>query len=353
MSCDPETCTPKAFPFGDDQQVSVLVRQTKKVGDSAGSGTCKSGSDWSKFCSENQKYWSMQPCPADPLAYSAVCTDPDGALCEIKDSATGEIFTGDASWEPNRSATDLTVRCTYPATFFLAQDEASVDVATPKIRAFMNQFVTGEFATENQNSIQDSLFPNLCFSTGCQCRFDPTNVSTEHPAGKQLCSCSTIHATTELGGMCNTWYKSTYGPAMENYVQRYAEQNPSLADNDLRCANRHQDLAYRQLVDSIGVATSPGCYWNACTPDAPQLKPSQFIMTPECPQSVCASIMSVINYGDSSGSSYNVQQNVSCSSVEAYEQATFDSKAFLNSLILSIVIAGFALIIFLICALIV
>jgi hypothetical protein len=292
----------------------------------------------------------MNPCPGEPNGYVVSCTEADPDLCVLRSADGVRIMDGTPSWDPGRTATDLVVRCSFASEKFVEHAGEAFEEAGPLVRALMAQYGTGEFATTNQLNIQDQLFPNLCFSQSCECRFDPTNVTPDMPAGQQMDICSIINSTTELGAMCNVWYKTQFGPAMENHIASYASDYTTLRNDDLRCANRHLSPDYQKLVGSIGVAISPGCYWNSCTSDAPQLKPTEAIMRPSCAETVCANIASIINNGDSSGSTYSITQQTSCNSTDQTVQATFDDKAFLNSLTLAIIIAGLSLVLFLVCA---
>ena len=346
--------------FDPDTYVSALVRQSNVV-EPVQTTDCAASY---VSCSQDHKVFDVSICPHNTSQYSYICTRPDPRICEIKNGE--EVLMGmdaTAEWDSGRAANDLVVRCKYPITEFLVKEveidgklQADYDLSAQKIRFFNDQYATGDFGNENINSMSNTLFPVMCFSQTTTCPFDYTNIDTEHPSGQQMDRCSNVNSTSDLGGMCATWYKSSYSPAMESRIARYAEEHKGLNNDDLRCVNRHESPEYNQLAQSLGVSFNPGCYWAACVPGSPQLKPSEHILHPTCAENVCLSVVNILNNSDSyTNTTYNIVQNTTCGAVAAtdVELAEFDSSAFLNSLILAIVICGLALIVFLICVIIV
>jgi len=364
-----------------DAHVTASVRQAN-INNGNLSG-CTTGLN---FCGD-QKIYSIAFCNSTSggvIQQQIQCSNYDVKLCEavptVKPNST-------SFWRDNSASTDLMISCKFnldsmivrcgedncKSTYFEIFDNNKCDgdddcipytsynainenATFANIRQYLNTYGSNEFKSDNIQSLQDNLFPTLCFSPSNTCR---NNSSTGIPMEK----CSMIYSSSELGGLCFDWYVSQYNGLMAQRIDAYCNTYSTtdlqwwpdetgnvdpvyteFSSNDCECVNRFSEPNYQLMRQSTNVIYNDACWYTVCIPDYNQLKPEITMFDPTCPSSICAQIVNVVN--SSIGKDLNVNQYINCSTSTSVEQDL--QKTFNSTLMIVIFIFVSVLILFLI-----
>lgn len=366
----------------DSTYVTATVRQnTRNAGEVTG---CTVSFDYCQ--NRNQKIFTVQPCAS--TSSSGVpsqvleCAKLDENLCKAIPNVNPDSSSG---WKTDSAYTDLLVSCNFSLeelivrcnetncrsqTFeivdnvncddeqnkngcrdgmFYSYNAIDENATYANIKAYLNSYGTNEFRANNISSLQENLYPTLCFLPSNTCR---DNSSTGVPMER----CSMIYSSSELGGLCFDWYITQYNGLMAQRIDTYCNQYSStelawwpdkngavdpvyteFSSNDCECVNRFSEPNYQIIREQSKVIFNDACWYTVCIPDYNQLKPEINMFDPSCPTTICAQIVNVVN--SKVGRDINVNQYINCSTsynIEQELQETF------NSTLLIVVIIFFA-----------
>jgi len=371
----------------------IMVRATERQVN-RGPDSADSYNESGNGCITNLTFCQDQPNPqkihnvtfcntlGNEISQIIECTTIQQELC---DKVNGLRTT--AQWADNTMSMDLLVTCPFKVedmiktcqqtggcggaeTFEIIHTENGVSQLTDYIaidenatyeiiRQYLNTYGENEFQANNIQSLQNNLFPIICFQPTTVCR---NNSST----GKPMERCSMIYSSSELGGLCFDWYMSDYSGLMAQRVDVYCsaftgsdiqwwednngERDP-MADfisQDCECVNRFSNPTYQIIREASNVVFNDACWYKPCIPDFNQLKPEINMFSPTCPTTICAQIVNIVN--SSIGGDLNVNQYINCSTNYSIEREIQENAQNVWSLTLGILMVVFFLLLALVVA---
>jgi len=372
--------TSNGLIFDPELPVTSTSVQYKLIGDGVSLQNCTSDSN---ACNPG-RIWETESCfegTLNPSQFKVICTEIDRTVCEVP--LYDGVFTGKPSWNNSSYTDQAIVDCQFKAKDFLVcqdgtdtcfngESEVDVDVSYEKIQAWIEKYGNNSYGAQNIQSLNDNVLSWACFlPVENQCRIDSINVD---PSGVPLTSpmkrCSMINSATQLGALCNDWYKTYYGPAMEvrvsDYCCRYGtnskgqpvfpenpEWNDGTISQDCTCVLRWGNETYVDLRKYLGVAYNDACWFKPCLPDSPQLKPDQTMLNPTCPTQICQNIINTVTNVENSSDvdvNWNINAYVNCndsgsSSFSNEQTQTKFKNSYIIMLIVILIIVVFAVVV--------